>query len=323
MKRSINGGMRRGQRWFFATDIHGSDRCFRKFLAAARSYRADVLLLGGDLGGKGIVPIVEDDAGYSVTFQGEQLRVRESGVCAIAERIRFNGLYPYTCTHDEVERLRDPASRDEVFAQLIRAQIREWNRLAASRLDDSVRCIVTPGNDDPGFVDEELIAARRFECPEGQVVHVGSVQLASLGSANFSPWQTGREYPESELAGQIESMLRTFQPADGPLVFNFHCPPRASGLDSAVAVDETFRPVLKHGHVQMSSAGSAAVRDAIERYQPVVGLHGHIHESCGTCRIGRTRCFNPGSEYGSGVLRGVIIDFDPRGECSAYVFTTG
>lgn len=323
MRRSVARVASGVQRWFFATDIHGSDRCFRKFLAAARTYAADVLLLGGDLAGKGIVPIVEDEGGYSVTFQGEHLRASAAEVPAIAQRIRFNGLYPYTCAQSDLERLRDPGSRAETFAQLIRAQLREWDQLAASRLDHGVRCIVTPGNDDPWFVDEELDAARRFECPERQVVQIGPVKLASLGCTNLSPWQTEREYTEPELAGQIEATLSAFDPAEGPLVFNFHCPPRSSRLDCAAEIDPSFRPVIKHGQLQVAPAGSIAVRDAIERYQPVLGFHGHIHEAHGTCRIGRTRCFNPGSEYGSGVLRGVLVDLDARGECCAYVFTTG
>ena len=48
----------------------------------------------------------------------------------------------------------------------------------------------------------------------------------------------------------------------------------------------------------MIHAGSTAVRASIEKHQPLVGLHGHIHESKGFVTLGRTLCLNPGSEYG-------------------------
>ena len=60
----------------------------------------------------------------------------------------------------------------------------------------------------------------------------------------------------------------------------------------------------------MASVGSTAVRAAIERYQPMLGLHGHVHESPGTEKLGGTLCINPGSDYGDGVLRGAIVDLE-------------
>ena len=55
-RRKDASARRRALRIFFATDVHGSERCFRKFLAAATVYEAEVLLLGGDVAGKGLVP---------------------------------------------------------------------------------------------------------------------------------------------------------------------------------------------------------------------------------------------------------------------------
>ncbi|MCL6544390.1 MAG: nickel-dependent hydrogenase large subunit, partial [Bryobacteraceae bacterium] len=49
------------KRIFFSTDIHGSDVCFRKFLSCAKHLQADALILGGDLTGKMVVPIVYDE----------------------------------------------------------------------------------------------------------------------------------------------------------------------------------------------------------------------------------------------------------------------
>ena len=93
-------------------------------------------------------------------------------------------------------------------------------------------------------------------------------------------------------------------------IFNLHCPPYDSTLDQAPQLDETLRPTVTMGDLLKIPVGSTAVRAAIERYQPLVGLHGHIHESPGHIKIGRTMCVNPGSEYQSGILRGYIIDLE-------------
>jgi uncharacterized protein len=314
---------RRAVRWFFATDIHGSDRCYRKFLAAARVYNADVLVLGGDVAGKGIVPIVAEGPRYRVTFQGREESIEPEGLQAVCDRIGFNGLYPYVCQPVEAEALHDPVARDALFDDLIAAQIRSWARLTEERLSEQVRCIVTPGNDDPRVVDEELAAAERVESPEAQVAEVGPVTLASLGNTNHTPWHTDREYDEDALAAQIDAVLSHNGHEHKPLVFNFHCPPYSSGLDVAPELDDELRPVIRNGHASMVPVGSTAVRDAIERYAPVVGLHGHIHESHGRATIGKSRCFNPGSDYSSGVLKGLIVDFDAAGACVGYLFTSG
>lgn len=315
---------RRVSRWFFATDIHGSDRCYRKFLAAAAVYKADVLVLGGDVAGKGIVPLVETGTGHTATFQGRTEQVVAADELEVLERrINFNGLYPYRCTAAQADALGDAQTRAGVFDDLIASQVRSWAQLTEERLDDRVRCIVTPGNDDPRVVDAELATAARLESPEAEVVEVGPVLLASLGNTTPTPWHTDREYAEDELAAQIDSILRSHVDAARPFVFNFHCPPLDSGLDSAPALDEELRPVVANGQVVHCSAGSLAVREAIERHAPTVGLHGHIHESQGRVTIGRSRCFNPGSDYSSGVLKGVIVDFDAGGSCLSYLFTTG
>ena len=106
-------------------------------------------------------------------------------------------------------------------------------------------------------------------------------------------------------------------------VFNLHCPPRETHLDQAALLDDDFRPVVKGGQIAMTSVGSTAVRDAIELYQPMLGLHGHVHESPGTQRIGRTLTINPGSEYGDGVLRGVLLNLDMKRGVKSWQFVQG
>lgn len=311
-------------RLFFATDVHGSDRCFRKFLAAAGAYRADALVLGGDVAGKAMVPIVtEGGSKYSFMFQGRRETVMAGELEDVSKRLNFNGFYPHLTEPAEVQQMaEDPGYVVTLFERLIADQLSGWCELAAERLAEDVRCLITPGNDDPLVIDEVLEQADRVECPERMTVAVGPVWLSSLGNTNRTPWATDREFDEPELTSQIAEMVDPF--ADGrPLVFNFHCPPYGTGLDTAAKLDEDFRPVLDHGNPVEIPVGSSAVLEAIERYQPVAGLHGHIHESANTVRIGRSWCFNPGSDYSSGVLRGLILDLEENGDVRNHLFTNG
>jgi uncharacterized protein len=94
-------------------------------------------------------------------------------------------------------------------------------------------------------------------------------------------------------------------------IFNVHCPPHDTHLDQAPQLDEDLRPVVDASGLRMASVGSTAVRSSLETIEPLLGLHGHIHESAAAQKVGRTLSVNPGSDYGDGVLRGVIIDLDP------------
>ena len=313
-----------GYRWFFATDIHGSDRCFRKFLAAARAYQADVLLLGGDIAGKAIVPLTRTDHGkVEFAYHGSKQIVDEHEAEKVRESIAGTGLYPRYCTPEETERLgADLSFREELFDRVIADQVAAWCMLAAERLPESVTCVITPGNDDPLAIDEVLESAERILCPEREVAELGPLRLASLGNTNRTPWDTPREFDEAELADQIEAMLRGTD-ADDQLVFNFHCPPHDSGLDIAAKLDEDLRPVVVSGTALQVPVGSTAVREAIEQYKPEVGLHGHIHEAAGVWRCGSSICLNPGSEYGSGVLKGALVQFDSSGRYRTHLLTTG
>lgn len=311
-------------RLFFATDVHGSDRCFRKFLAAASAYDADVLLLGGDVAGKAMVPIVQEaNARFSFTFQGVRETVGAEDIDEVRRRMNFNGFYPRITEPSEVQRMtEDPDHLAAVFEQIIAEQLKDWCNLAAERLPDDVRCVITPGNDDPLGIDQVLEEAEKVECPERHTVQLGPVWLASLGNTNRTPWDTEREYDEHELATQISEIVDQF--TDGrPLLFNFHCPPYNTGLDTAMKLEEDFRPVMDHGNPVEIPVGSRAVRDAIERYQPTAGVHGHIHESPNAVRLGRSWCFNPGSDYSSGVLKGLILDFEENGDVRSHLFTAG
>jgi Icc-related predicted phosphoesterase len=323
-RKPARGTAHSGQRWFFATDIHGSDRCFRKFLAAATTYEANVLVLGGDIAGKAIVPLTRTGHGQiEFAFHGGRQVVNEAQADAIKRSIESTGLYPRVCSPEEAERLADDSEfREDLFDAVIVEQVERWCHLVAERLPPAVTCVITPGNDDPFAIDAVLHAADRVQCPEGQLLHIGPVVLASLGNTNRTPWNTPREFDEDALAEQISRLLGGHVGPE-PLVMNFHCPPYGSGLDTATKLDEELRPVVVAGATVEIPVGSTAVRDAVERYKPVVGLHGHIHESAGVWRCGRTVCLNPGSEYGSGVLKGALVQFDDSGRYRAHLLTTG
>ncbi len=316
-------GRKRALRLFFATDIHGSDRCFRKFLAAAKVYEAGALVLGGDIAGKGLVPIRSQNGTLSAKVRGEHVSVPAAEEERLRSEINRIGFYSVIAGDDEFERMEsEPAYLTQAFTAAIAEQVEGWCKLAEERLADDVRCIITPGNDDPLAIDPVLRAAERIECPERELCEIGPVLLASCGDVTPTPWNTEREFPEDELAGRLSAILEP-APKGAKVVANFHNPPYGSGLDYAAELDKTLMPVIRGGRPSIIPVGSKAVRDVIKKYQPVVGLHGHIHESKAAQQIGKTMCFNPGSEYSSDVLRGVIVDFDAAGDYLDFLFTSG
>jgi uncharacterized protein len=324
MLRSRRQGKKtRALRIYFATDLHGSEVCFRKFLAAAKVYQADVLILGGDFAGKGLVPVIEQNGELHARLGSETAAVPVAEWDRLAADVSKTGFYPVRMDAGALKVLEDdPAALELLFRSEIAAQMQRWCDLAAERLDPRVRCIITPGNDDPVAADAVLAAHERVECPELQLCDLGPVDMASLGVVPHTPWDTERECSEEELGKQIDQMLDQL-PEGRNCILNLHCPPYASGLDDAPELDATLKPVIRGGRPSIVPVGSHAVREAIKRYQPVVGLHGHIHESRGAQKIGRTLCVNPGSDYSSGVLRGAVVDIADDGTCLDFLLTTG
>jgi len=317
------GKKKRALRIFFATDLHGSDVCFRKFLAAGKVYEADVVLLGGDFAGKGLVPVLRENGSLRAEVEGNEVTVDAAEWDQLAADINQRGFYAAQLDGDELAGLReDPGALDRLFRSQIAAQAERWCQLAAERLDPAVRCIITPGNDDPVDADPVYAADERVEFPSGAVCDLGPVAMASLGVVPFTPWSTERECSEEDLAKKISELLDPL-PEGRPCIMNFHCPPYATGLDDAPELDATLKPVIRGGRPSIVPVGSHAIRDAIKRYQPPVSLHGHIHESRGVQKIGRTLCVNPGSDYSSGVLRGAVLDLAEDGTCLDFLLTTG
>jgi Icc-related predicted phosphoesterase len=294
----------------YATDVHGSERTFRKFINSAKFYGADVLILGGDLTGKSVVPIVKisDNLYQSQLFDETVLR-KAHELESFEEDIKVLGLYPYHVEKDNVKILEDDSSASDIFLSLAMERLSSWIQLADARLRDTgVKCYVTGGNDDPPEV-ESLLRSSESEsligCGGGVVKIDEYHEMISLGYSNPTPWKTPRECSEQELRDRIETLTSQVENM-GNCIFNFHCPPKDSGLDVVPRLDTSVYPP-KPIPTETMSAGSEAVREAIEKHQPLLGLHGHIHESKGSTEIGRTLCINPGSEYNEAILLGTLI----------------
>ena len=303
-------------RIFFTTDIHGSDRCFRKFLNAGRAYGADVLILGADITGKVIVPIVEGTRGlHAASFAGEMYELSsEDEISSFERSMADQGVYTHRCAMDEARAIgEEPEALEQLFSRLMRDRLQEWINLAAERLEGSEKlCVINAGNDDPPEIDDVLRRSERAIFGEGTVLELpNGMELATCGYGNVTPWNCPRDLPEPELEAKLEAVAeRVKDPAW--TIFNFHVPPFDSVIDLGPRLGYDFQLKMSPGGVDMHPVGSVSCRRLIEKYQPMLALHGHLHESRGTTKIGKTTCLNPGSEYQEGVLRGALIEVDDR-----------
>ena len=296
-------------RLFFATDIHGSDICWKKFLNAARFYNVTTLVLGGDMTGKALVPIYQlpDGRHQAILLQQEFTLDDEAAVIDMERKVASRGYYPFRVTSGQIQSFRDdPSLVDTFFHQQMHESLARWLTIADEKLAGSgVRCFVSPGNDDPFEIDELLSSSAHITFAEGKAIDIGEgFTLISSGWANVTPWHTYRELPDDRLYDYLKAMIPAGLSME-KTIFNFHCPPYASNLDDVPEIDEN---------------------------QPLLSLHGHIHEGKGTTRIGKTLSINAGSLYEQGVLQGALIDLDPnpkrglfapKSHIRSYTLTTG
>jgi Icc-related predicted phosphoesterase len=322
---------KKATRLFFATDLHGSERTFRKFINAGKFYDVNVIVMGGDIQGKLLIPIIRESNGhYRATVQGrvEHLSTEEE-LNALRGRLDTLGFYYKIMDEDEFRAVStDPKAVDKLFHEEARMKLSRWVDLAEERLNGTgIKCFVTGGNDDEWDV---LSAIKRegtrslVACENEMVMVDDDHSMISVGLSTPTPWNTPREVSEEELGAMIEKMV-AIVPDMKKAIFNFHDPPKDSTLDTCPMLDWTKDPptqIVQGGQPVLYGAGSQSVRDAIERYKPMLGLHGHIHESQSVARLGRTTCINPGSEYAEGVLRGCLITF-ADGEVQGYQMTSG
>jgi Icc-related predicted phosphoesterase len=296
-------------RVLFVTDLHASEVTFRKVLNAVRVYEADSLIVGGDLTGKQIVALVEHAGGWSCDLSGTAVSATEGDVDELEAAIRNLGQYPVRMSPQRLHELTvDPAALGDVFEAACLRQVADWMARLGERLGGSTPVFVTGGNDDYFSIEPLIDGAEWVVNAEGKVVELlPGVAMASTGYGNITPWGCPRDETEEALGARIEAMVAELEDAHRA-VFNFHVPPFQSGLDRCMRLDLSVsppRPIVG----EETDAGSTAVRAALERHQPLLSLHGHIHESRGVRRIGATQCVNPGSEYSEGVLNAAIVDF--------------
>jgi Icc-related predicted phosphoesterase len=316
---------------FFATDVHGSERTWRKFLNAGKFYSADVIVMGGDIIGKMAIPIIREGPGrYRATLQGRvEHQANEDELQALLERIGTLGFYSKVMDEDEYKTLQaEPQAVDSLFHALARERLLAWVELAQQRLAGTgIRCFITGGNDD--YADVLAVLPQGGDAPvqacEGEVVQLDAHHtMASMGISTPTPWHTPREVTEDELGRLLEKLVASV-PNAGKCIFNFHDPPIDSTLDTCPMLDwatDPPTPITQGGSIVLHGAGSASVRRAIETHQPMAGLHGHIHESRGVTKIGRSLCINPGSEYAEGILRGCLLSLED-GKVGGYQLTAG
>ena len=323
-RRRDDGNGAGATRVFFATDIHGSDLCFKKFLNAGRFYGATHLIMGGDITGKSLVTIRERPGGWTGHFREHDYACStEEELGRLVQSIRDAGQYPFVGGDDEIEALADGAHRAEVFDRVVVDGMRRWMEMAEQRLAGTgIQCYVTPGNDDFFTIDPVIREAAAVHFVEGECVSLDGVhEMITTGYSNPTPWNTERELSETDMEARLEAMwARVSDPENAVAVI--HAPPVNTALDEAPELGPELEMRGGPGGLKMTHVGSSGVRAWLERAQPLCGLHGHVHESKATESIGRTLCVNPGSEYSEGVLAGSIVVLG-EGRVLSHQFVSG
>lgn len=313
--------MSRPFRLYICSDIHASERSWRKLLNATKAnvYKADAVLIAGDLTGKALAAVVRGEDGgesWTATVLGQRRVARtEEELVALERSIADLGYYAVRVTPEERAAMEaDPALVKRHFSERITHRVREWMALAAERLEGSgVPVYLMPGNDDEFEIDPLLAESTYCRNVNEQVVELTPWhQLVSMGWSSPTPWSTPRELPEEEFLDRLSALLKGVRDPRRTVIMT-HVPPYDSGLDTAPLLSPDLRPTVSAGDVLRGPVGSTGVRRAIESFRPVLGVHGHIHESGGERRIGDTLCVNAGSEASMGILRGYLVDLGPDG----------
>ncbi len=303
-------------RFLFSTDFHGSETIWRKFLNSAKHFDVDALVISGDMMGKLMIPIIERlDGKYDATLHAEQFVLTKEEIPEFAKRCRMITYLPHVTNPEEVERIsNDEVYRENLFERLEQDTIRTWLSLIPDRVPEKCKVILSPGNDDKLSIDA-IIRGEMKNIPnlvfgEQEVVALDEEhEVLCIGWSNPTPFNSPRECSEEELEAKLEGVAAKVKNLK-TAVFCIHVPPYNTTIDSAPLVTKDLKYDMSSGRVQMVPVGSKAVLKIIKKYQPLLGLHGHIHESPGFIHIGRTQCLNPGSEYAEGILKGFLVEIN-------------
>lgn len=315
---------------FYVADLHGSEPVLNKTINSAKFYGVDTIVIGGDITGKLLIPIVDIGGGrYSLELYGVPTTIDASQLEETKKKIRGTGSYWTMVSRSEYDALAtNPAEVKRHFLDKMLEHLEAVYRKAEERLKPTGgKMYVLPGNDD--YVEvADFLRSRSSDVVvnfEQQVVELGDYQLAGYGKSNPTPWHTPRETSDETVGRELRQVIATADPARTILVA--HAPPADTTIDKAPKLTADMKPVTGGGHMEMVSVGSAEVRKVIAEFEPVAALHGHIHESPGVDTVvGQHRkkvpVMNPGSQYSSGVLQGILIRF-ADGKVKDYNFTTG
>ncbi|MCX6223059.1 MAG: metallophosphoesterase [Bacteroidia bacterium] len=311
---------------FFATDIHGSDVCFKKLLNAQKFYQADIVILGGDMTGKMVIPIYKMQNGNfqsEILQQNFILKTKDELQKYISNTANM-GLYPYLTDEDEMKTLHDNKTKaDDIFKKLIVERLTQWVELADKKMKVvNSNLFVCPGNDDDYFIDDILKQSTSIINLENKVFDISEeYQILSTGHSNLTPWHTPREISENELEKVLTELSQKVN-INKATIYNIHVPPYDSKIDECAELDSEFRVMSSLGQIKKQPVGSTAVRKIIEKNHPMLGLFGHVHEGKGMFNLNGTLCFNPGSNYQEGVLNGCLLNLG-RHIVTGYQFITG
>ena len=222
------------------TDLHGSEICWKKFLNAGSFYGADVVILGGDVTGKAMVPIVQRANGtWEASLQDHRDTLEsEDAIVEFEKRVMDRGYYPIRVSDQEyVAMQEDEVLVDKRFKEVMLDGTERWIAMAEEKLANTgIRVIACPANDDMFEIDDLLSGA--------QVVETGDEDdRSSSATSRWSRWAGRTRRPGTPSArprspswrpGSIE---RSRGHRSETTIFNFHAPPYGSKLDNAPALN--------------------------------------------------------------------------------------
>jgi Icc-related predicted phosphoesterase len=301
-------------RILYGSDFHGSDVVFRKFISSGLQYNANVLIVGGDVTGKAMIPVIHQGSGRYIAnlFGGDQIATIPDELEKIKKSVSNVGFYPIVLEKDEAEELEgDPARMSARFEQEMCQRVREWMILAEEKLvPRNIEMYFMAGNDDLASIDETVAEFKHIRNPDMKHFELGGgYELVGNSNANMTPWACARDIEEDDLTKKLDIIAGMIQNPERTIAV-LHVPPFDSGLDTCPELDKDLKIITQGGQVVMKPAGSTAVKAFIEKVQPMLSLHGHIHESQGHVRNGRTLSINAGSEYAEGIMKAAIINLE-------------